>query len=103
MVPFNLKMLVVVEITVPPLVVNPLPVSVQASGKKRLILDLRYVNRFLNKMHVKYEDWRIAMSYFTLGACMFSFDLKMGSITLKFLRGTKHILAFLGSRLDLIV
>ena len=48
----------VVETSVPPRVVNPLSVSVQANGKKRLILDLRYVNKFLRKMHVKYEDWK---------------------------------------------
>ena len=30
-----------------PLVVNPLTVSVQSSGKKRLILDLRCVNKHL--------------------------------------------------------
>ena len=46
-----------VETKVPPRVVNPLSVSVQANGKKRLVLDLRYVNKFLGKMHVKYEDW----------------------------------------------
>ena len=46
----------VVETKVPPQVVNPLSVSVQANGKKRLILDLRYVNKFLRKMHVKFED-----------------------------------------------
>ena len=46
----------VVEVDVPPLVVNPLSVSVQASGKKRLILDLRYINKCLRKMRVKYED-----------------------------------------------
>ena len=34
----------VVEYDVPPLVVNPLSVSVQATGKKRLILDLRYMH-----------------------------------------------------------
>ena len=61
-----------------PWVVNPLSVSVQANGKKRLILDLRYVNKFLHKMHVKYEDWKTAMSYFARGAYMFSFDLKSG-------------------------
>ena len=44
----------VVETNVPPRVVNSLSVSVQANGKKRLILDLRYVNKFLPKMHVKY-------------------------------------------------
>ena len=46
----------VVETKVPPRVVNPLSVSVQANGKKRLILDLRYVNKFLRKMQVKFED-----------------------------------------------
>ena len=46
----------VVKTKVPPQVVNPLSVSVQANGKKRLILDLRYVNKFLRKMHVKFED-----------------------------------------------
>ena len=35
-----------------PRVFNPLSVSVQANGKKRLILDLRYVNKFLHKIHV---------------------------------------------------
>ena len=40
----------IVETNVPPQVVNPLSVSVQANGKKRLILDLRYVNKFLRKM-----------------------------------------------------
>ena len=57
----------VVETDVPPRVVNPLSVSVQANVKKRLILDLRYVNKFLRKMHVKYEDWKTAMSYFSRG------------------------------------
>ena len=51
-----------VETKVPPRVVNPWSVSVQANGKKRLVLDLRYVNKFLGKMHVKYEDWKTAMS-----------------------------------------
>ena len=58
-----------------PRVVNPLSVSVQANGKKRLILDLRYVNKFLHKMHDKYEE-KTAMSYFARGAYMFSFGLK---------------------------
>ena len=50
------------ETKVPPRVVNPLSVSVRANGKKRLFLDLRYVNKFIGKMHVKYEDWKTAMS-----------------------------------------
>ena len=58
--------------------VNPLSVSVQPNGKKRLILDLRYVNKHLIKQGVKYEDWKIALSYFQKGAFMISFDLKSG-------------------------
>ena len=50
-------------------VVNPLSVSVQPNEKKKLILDL-YFNKFLRKVHVKYEDWKTAMSYFAWGAYM---------------------------------
>ena len=53
-------------------------VSIQANGKKRLILDLRYVNKCLDTKRVKYEDWKVALSYFEQDAYMFSFDLKSG-------------------------
>ena len=46
-------------------VINPLSVSVQANGKKRLILD---VNSYLQKKSIKYEDWKVAISYFEVGA-----------------------------------
>ena len=45
---------------------------------KRLILDLRYVNKFIVKQRIKYEDWKIALSYFQKGAYMITFDLKSG-------------------------
>lgn len=45
-----------------PHVVNPLTVSVQNSGKKRLILDLREVNKHSWKQSVKYEDIKVALS-----------------------------------------
>ena len=61
-----------------PFVVNPLSVSIQPCGKKRIILDLRHVNKSLIKQSVKYEDWKIAMAYFAKDAHMFSFDLKSG-------------------------
>ena len=61
-----------------PFVVNPLSVSIQPCGKKRLILDLRHVNKSLIKQSVKYEDWKIAMFYFAKDAYMVSFDLKSG-------------------------
>ena len=68
----------VVEVQAPPHVVNPLSVSVQPNGKKRLILDLRYINKHLTKQRVKYEDWKIALPYFQKGAFTISFDLKSG-------------------------
>jgi hypothetical protein len=32
-----------------PIVVNPFTVSINASGKERLILDLRHVNQYIEK------------------------------------------------------
>ena len=40
-------------------VVNPLTVSVQSSGKKRLIIDLRYLNKHVYKQKIKLEDWQL--------------------------------------------
>ena len=66
------------ELNAPPFVINALSVSVQPCGKKRLILDLRYVNKCLKKFRFKCEDCKIALSYFEKGVYMFSFDLKSG-------------------------
>ena len=46
------------------LVISPLSVSVQQTGKKRLILDLRYVNQHVYKQRVKFDDWRTAINFF---------------------------------------
>ena len=62
------------ETNVPPRVVNPLPVFVQANERKKLIL------KFLRKRNVKYKDWKTAMSYFVQGAYVFSFEMKSGSV-----------------------
>ena len=78
----------------PPKVISPLSVSIQFNGKKRLILDLRHVNTFLRKAHVKYEDWKIALSYFERGAYMFSFDLKSGYHHVEIYEGHQTYLAF---------
>ena len=61
-----------------PHVVNPLSVSIQSSGKKRLILDLRHVNQSIWKQKFKCEDWRFLLSYVNKGDFLFSFDLKSG-------------------------
>lgn len=58
-----------------PYVVNPLTVSIQNSGKKRLILDLREVNVHLWKQAVKYEDIKVALSYMKKGCFQIKFDL----------------------------
>lgn len=65
----------IVRCSSPPRVVNPLTVSIQNSGKKRLILDLRNVNKHLWKQSVKFEDLRIALSYLQKGSFMIKFDI----------------------------
>jgi len=61
-----------------PFVVNPLSVAVQSSGKKRLILDLSELNLFIKKDKVKFEDWRVALNYFSRDCYLYKFDLKSG-------------------------
>ena len=56
-----------------PLVVNPLSVSVQPCGKKRLILDLRPVNKCLLKQRVKFEDWKVARQDFRTGPYLLNY------------------------------
>ena len=59
-------------------VINPLSVSTQSSGKRRLILDLRFVNQFILKQKVKFEDYKTALDLFQYGSYACSFDLKSG-------------------------
>ena len=58
-----------------PYVVNPLTVSVQSNGKKRLILDLRAVNMHLWKQSVKFEDMRTAVPHIKLDSHLFKYDI----------------------------
>ena len=70
----------VVECVCAPTVVNPLSVLIQASGKKRLILHLRYPNQFLMKSKIKFEDAK-TMLYSFIDCSqnwLFSFDIKSG-------------------------
>lgn len=64
----------------PPTVVNPLSVSVQSSGKKRLILDLRYPNESVRKSKITFEDSKSMLNVLT--DCpqnwLYSFDIKSG-------------------------
>ncbi len=67
----------IVESKRKPKVVNPLTVA-NKNSKKRLVLDLRYVNAHVWREHGKFEDFKIFRSYIEKGSYMFSFDLKSG-------------------------
>ena len=66
----------IVEVPTIPEVCSPLSVVESNSGKKRLVINLRHLNRFLWKQKFKYEDLRVALLLFEKGDFMFSFDLK---------------------------
>ena len=59
----------------PPYMVNPVTISVPASGKKRLILDLREVNKHFWKEKVKYEDIKVALAFLERGFHIIRFDI----------------------------
>ena len=60
--------------------VNPLSIAIQSSGKKRLILDLRYPNSFLKKCKVKFEGVQDMLTVLSNSPqqYLFSFDIKSG-------------------------
>ena len=55
-----------------------LSVVVSSAGKKRLVMNLKYVNKFLCKQNLKYEDLRIVMLFVEKGDYMFTFHPKSG-------------------------
>jgi len=65
----------VIETPFQPFIVNPLSVSIQSTSKKRLILDLSELNNFIKKDTVKFEDWKVALNYFSKNCFLFKFDL----------------------------
>ena len=60
----------IIKVKNPPKVVNPLSVS-ENGDKKRLILDLRYMNLHLWKQRVKFEDFKTFKNYIRKGLYMF--------------------------------
>lgn len=68
----------VTEVFEKPIIINPLSVSIQKSGKERLILDLRHVNQFLFKQMFRSEDLSVAKEVLCPANYMLSFDLKWG-------------------------
>ena len=61
-----------------PYLCNPLLVVKNSTCKLRLVLNLKYLNQFLENNHFKYEDLRIAAVMFEQHELLFKFDLKSG-------------------------
>ena len=60
-----------------PKVLNPR--SVSAKGKKRMILDLRYVRNHLFKDKIIFDDWNSFLNYLESNkGYLFKFNLKSG-------------------------
>ena len=66
-------------------------VVANAEGKLRLVLNLKYLNKFLHKESFKYEDLRIAMLLFGKVDFLIKFDLKSGYHHLDILNLIKSI------------
>ena len=77
-----------------PFIINPLTVTVQSSGKKRLILDLRHVNKFIYKQKFKCEDVKTAMQLLDKDFFMFKFDLKSAYHHIEIFEEHRRYLAF---------
>ena len=77
------------------IVINPLSVAIQQNkGKKRLILDLRYVNKHIYKQKIKFDDWRTGLIYFQKPSYFTKFDLKSGYHHLDIFRDHQPFLGF---------
>ena len=86
----------IVELVYSPGITNPLSVSKQKSGKKRLILDLRYinVNCHFYKSKFKCKDLSVAKEVLRPGDFMFSFDMKSGCHQIDIFPEHRKFLAF---------
>lgn len=60
-----------------PYIVNPISVSVN-NDKKRLILDLRHVNKHVYKDKIKFHDWKVMKDYLKPNNFLFKFDITQG-------------------------
>lgn len=81
------------EVEAMPTVVSPLSVTF-SSGKKRFILDLRYVNKHIIAPKFKLDDVRVALEYVTQGCFMCSFDIKSGYYHLNIRKELQTYLGF---------
>ena len=74
--------------------VSPLSVSTHKSGKMRLILDLRLLNKLIWKQKIRFEDWKIASDYFEKDSFCFKFDFSKGYHHIDIFPGHQTFLGF---------
>ena len=68
----------IVKVQYPPHLCSPLSVAVNSQEKRRLVLNLHYLNQILWTEKFKYEDVCVAMLMFQKGDYLFAFELKSG-------------------------
>ena len=81
----------------PPEVINPLSVSIQKSGKKRLILDLRHLNQYLFNPSFDEKMFQLPGKCLAPGISCFLSILSRDPTMLRFSLNTGNIFRFLGS------
>ena len=84
------------EVLNPPKFINPLHVVQQSGGKCRLILDLSYLNRFICKQSVRFEDIRTVLICFSQAIFSSPLISNLVTITSKFFQIIASIWVFLG-------
>ncbi len=73
--------------------VDYMPIS-RFDGKLSLILDRTYVNQYLAKQTVKFEDWRVLLNYVSKNAFLYKFDLSSGYHHIDICKKTPGLLGF---------
>ena len=66
------------ETRAPPYIVSPLTVAKNSHNKPRLILDLRYVNSFVYKDKIKFNDLRTMQDFVDNKGFLYKFDISQG-------------------------
>ena len=66
------------ETRAPTYIVSPFTVTKSSHNKPRLILDLRYVNSFVYKDKIKFDDWRTMQDFVDKKGFLYKFDISKG-------------------------
>ena len=66
----------------------------QQSGQKRLIIDLSYVNKYLWKQSIKFEDWKVFQNHVSEDSFLYKLHLQKGYYHLYIFRCIKNFPGF---------